>query len=457
MPRRQDQTKRPTLAEKRESIDRNILRLAAPAIVNNITVPLLGLCDTAIAGHLGRASYIGAMAVGAMMLNVVYWLCGFLRMGTSGLAAQACGAGDAAMSRDVLRKALTIACAVGACALSLQVPLERLLLRVIAPDPEVTALAAEYFRILIWAAPAQLCIMAVSGWFIGMQNTVVPMAVAIGVNIVNIALSLTLVFGFGLGFAGIAAGTLCANWVGAVAALLLARRRMRDARRHGERGAGGGAGRVRWGRFFSVSGDLFVRSACIMGVTLAMTSAGARLGETTLAANAVMMQFFLFFSYFMDGFAFAAEALVGKSTGAGDVALVRRDVAALMKWGAVMAVAFLLIYAGGAEAITGLLTDNGAVRWAVGEMRWWLVALPPVTVAAFIFDGVFIGMSRTRALLVTTLVAAAAFFAIMLGAGRGETPPNGVLWLAFETYLLLRGLLLGLRYARLQGKTHFDL
>ena len=212
-------------------------------------------------------------------------------------------------------------------------------------------------------------------------------------------------------------------------------------------------GRVRWGRFFSINTDLFFRSACIMGVTLAMTSIGARIGETTLAANAVVMQFFLFFSYFMDGFAFSAEALVGNAAGRGEMPAQRQAVGAVSLWGAAMAAAFALIYVTAAGPITGCITDDATVRAAVAGMRWWITALPPVTVAAFIFDGVFIGLARTRLLLVTTLVAALAFFAtVTLGPGYGNVPTNGLLWLGFELYLLLRGVLLGVSYLKIQRK-----
>lgn len=436
---------------RRDDINRSILALALPAIVNNITVPLLGLCDTAIAGHLGSAAYIGAMSVGAMMLNVIYWLCGFLRMGTTGLSAQAFGAGNAAAARGVLRKSLSIAACIAAAVLILNVPLRELLLAVIAPDNEVSGLASLYFTICVWAAPAQLGVMAVSGWFIGQQNTVVPMTVAVGINVINVALSLTLVFGCGLGFAGIAVGTLAANWAGLAGALLFVRRRMRQLGAAEDTGRGEG---VKWGRFFSLNADLFFRSACIMGVSLAMTSLGARIGETTLAANAVMMQFFLFFSYFMDGFAFAAEALVGKAAGGRDRHAMMRAVKAVCLWGAAMAVTFALVYAGAASPIVRLLTDDDAVRLAVDGMKPWLVALPPVTVAAFIFDGVYIGLARTRPLLFTTLAAALAFSAVVLaGPGRLKADPNGLLWLGFELYLLLRGVLLALSYLKIQRKS----
>lgn len=433
------------------------MRLALPAIVNNVTVPLLGLCDTAVAGHLGRASYIGAMAVGAMMLNVIYWLCGFLRMGTSGLTAQAYGARDAAMSRDVLVKSFVIAGCLSLLSIILQSPLLAILLHIIGPDPDVRDLAADYFRICIWASPAQLGVMAASGWFIGRQNTVAPMGVAVGVNVVNIALSITLVFGFGLGFTGIAVGTLCAGWAGLFVILFMVRRELdKESKLSPQAGTTLTVKKesIGWKKFFRINSDLFFRSACIMCVSLAMTSVGARLGETTLAANAVMMQFFLFFSYFMDGFAFAGEALVGKAVGADDNNLLQRSVASLVRWGAAMALLFFLIYMVGSRTITGLLTDNDAVRMLAADMSPWIVALPPVTVAAFIYDGVFIGLARTRVLLTVTLASSAIFFTLaFLVSGPDDLPSNRLLWLAFETYLLLRGVLLACVYLKNRRKS----
>lgn len=421
--------------------NRQILKLALPAILNNITVPLLGLCDTAISGHLGEAKFIGAIAVGAMMINVIFWLCGFLRAGTAGLAAQAVGAGDYIMARDVLTKSLCIAGLIGACAICLQRPLSSLLLYTMEPGPDVADLAALYFKILIWSAPAQLGMMAATGWFIGMQNTVVPMVVAIGVNVVNISLSLLMVFVFQFGFKGIAFGTLCANWLGLAAAFAFI---LRELSKHTY---SYGTRRVRWMRFFKVNRDLFLRSACIMLVTLTVTSLGARMGEETLAVNAVMMQFFLFFSYFMDGFAFAGEALAGKAAGAHDLNALHITVKALLRWGAAMAIFFFFAYFAFSGPLTGLITDLPGVRHGVAAMRPWLISLPPITVAAFIFDGIFIGLTRTGWLFLTTLAAAIIFFCIAwFPFISNQTVTNSGLWLGFETYLLVRGLSLYLVY-----------
>lgn len=448
-------------------MNKRILKLALPAILNNITVPLLGLSDTAITGHIGSASYLAAMAVGSMMLNVIFWLCGFLRMGTTGLSSQAFGAGDYDTTVKILHKSLRIGLFISAVVLILQIPIEKLLFLIIAPDASVSALASLYFRICLWAAPAQLAVMAVTGWFIGLQNTLIPMIIAVGINVINIVMSVLLVFVFDCGFSGVAYGTLIANWIGLIGALWFVARRQRamrttgheprveDKPQHTKDNGNNGKSVTDNKKFFRVNSDLFFRSACIMVVTLAMTSYGARLGETILAANAVIMQFFLFFSYFMDGFAFAGEAIVGSSYGAGDYAQLHKGVRILLFWGAGIATLFLLVYLFGSITITSWLTSQEDVREAVRQMKLWLVVMPPVTVAAFLFDGIFIGLARTRALLVTTLIASAFFFIIVGGGVSAGLFPltNAILWLAFGIYLLLRGVLLAADYVKLQSNS----
>lgn len=432
-----------------------------PAIFNNITVPLLGLSDTAISGHLGDDVYLAAMAVGSTMFYVIFMLCGFLRMGTTGLAAHANGANDAKAGRDILKKATLIALVISALVLLANRQIERLLLYLIAPAPNIAAEAAKYFGIVVWSVPAQLCVMAMSGWFIGRKNTLIPMMVSVGINVINIALSISLVFKFDFGFKGVALGTLVANWLGLIAMAACLRKELRrdlpgtvEMKTNSENEPAQGTGKVKWSTFFNVNGNLFFRSACIMGVSLSMTAVGAGISETALAANSVMLQFFLFFSYFMDGFAFAGEALVGNAVGAHDGTLLRNAVKALVRWGCVLAIVFALIYAVAGKPIVGLLSDSEAVLAEVARMQGWLVVLPAATVWAFIFDGVFIGLARTRPLLIVTLIGASLFFIIIaLGKTSFSVDRNRVLWSAFEVYLLARGVLLGLRYLKLQRKS----
>lgn len=422
------------------------MRLAVPAILNNITVPLLGISDTAIAGHLGNDVYLAAMAVGAMMFNVIFMLCGFLRMGTTGLAAQANGAGEESSTSGVLRQACSIAVCISVVVLLFRSVLADFLLGIISPEENVAGFAICYFDIVVWSVPAQLCVMAAGGWFIGRKNTLIPMVVAVATNILNIATSVSLVFCFDMGFKGVAIGTLVSNWV-AFAAMAGIIGKIAGFRKIPVKN-------VPWKRFFSVNTDLFFRSACIMGVSLAMTSVGARIGETTLAANSVMLQFFLFFSYFMDGFAFAGEALVGNAVGAREGSVLRRSVKALLGWGVGLSIFFGVLYLCATPAIVSLLADSEAVLTEVVSMKFWLVALPVVTVWAFIFDGVFIGLAHTRPLLVVTLIASAIFMGIvMLTKEVPDSLRNSLLWLAFETYLLLRGVLLASKYLILQRKS----
>lgn len=444
----------------RKSLNHELLGLATPAILSNLTVPLLGLCDTAVAGHLGTAAAIGAIAVGAMMMNVVFWLFGFLRMGTTGLGAEAFGMRDRVRCVDVLRKSLAIGLAASAVILILQRPLLSVLLWLTDPGEDVARLAAQYYKICVWGVPAQLGIMAMTGWFLGMQNMRVPMAIAIGVNVVNIGLNVLLGLALGYGITGVAMGTTVSNWLGAAVSgwvclsWISGTRRVRKNSRNvadfktAEWHQCAGS-RVRWGRLFNINSQLFVRSACIMSVTLTMTALGARMGEVTLAANAVMMQFFILFSYFMDGFAFAGEAMVGKYRGAHEPAMVRLSVATLTRWGTGLAAVFLIIYAYCGTWIAGLLTDRPEVVSEFTDMRLWVVLLPPLTVLAFVFDGVYIGLARTGVMMWATIAGAALFFVINFAGGCDD---NSMLWLAFESYLVVRGVSLALNYRLNQQK-----
>ena len=434
-------------------INREIIRLSVPAILSNITVPLLGLCDTAIAGHLGADSFIGAIAVGSMMINVTFWLFGFLRMGTTGLTAQAFGADDAVALRTVFSRAVTLGAAIGTLLLLLMYPLREMLLPLISPDEPIRALASRYYTIVLMSAPALLATNAVQGWLFGMQTTLIPMTVAIATNVINIAISLTMVLIFHTGFIGVAIGTLSANWLGLLLALILARRK-----------AGGKlwipfrdvfTDREGLGRFFRVNSDIFFRSAAIMAVSLGVTAIGSRLGALTLAANAVMMQFFNFFSFFMDGLAFTAEALTGRFAGARDFGMLRRSRNALLWWSAAIAALFFGIYCFAPDPIVALITDSPTVRADIRNYYLWLTLIPPLTVAAFIFDGFYIGLTATRTMLAATAVSALLFFGICFIHTDGiALPDNGRLWTAFLAYLAGRGTILAALSPRVFSSSH---
>lgn len=432
-------------------LNRLIAALAVPAVVSNITVPLLGLSDTAISGHLGSTAYLGAMAVAAMMLNVLTWLCGFLRMGTTGLTAVAYGAGDREAQWRTLVRSVTIALSIGLLAVCLQEPLVRLFMWWTGSVGEVGEYGKLYFSIAVWGIPPALATMAMSGWFIGMQNTVWPMAVAIVTNLLNIGLSLALAVLLDYGFEGVAWGTTCANWLGALLILGAVLWRMHGVRRPKWKIL---LGRGDWSRYFTVNVNLFLRSACVMAVSVSMTSVGSRLGDETLAANALLMQFFIFFSFVMDGLAFAGEALTGRYAGAGERKSLLAAVRRLLLWSAVMAIVFSGIYSLWASDIMALITDLPGVVAVASGYRVWLSLLPLLTVCAFIFDGFYIGMLHTRQMLYATLAGMSVFMLLTFvhidAAGLVVgLPDNAMLWSAFLTWLAVRGVVLGLLLPRL--------
>ena len=461
--------------------NKEILRLAVPSIVTNVTVPLLGLVDLAIVGHIGNETMIGAIAVGSMIFNVMYWLMGFLRMGTSGMAAQEYGAqqNGAAVPipfwSGVGGRALRLALMIAAGMLLLQVPLRWLSLWLMGPSAEVAVLVRAYFNICIWGAPAMLSLYVMTGWFIGMQDTRTPMVVSITQNIINIVASLVLVFGFKMQIEGVALGTLIAQWSGAVMAWGKANpRRPTPLSSEGKRptplplpcregsempnqaenqeesqakrvstplpsreGQGGGSFSSS-SSFFHANFDLFLRTICLVAVNLFFTSAGARQGDMLLSVNTLLMTFFTLFSYVMDGFANAGEALCGKYDGSTSPQSLQAVIRHLFRWGWLMVVLFTAVYALGGRGFLGLLTDEASVVDAAMEFLPWALLIPVAGMAAFVYDGIFIGLLKTRGMLVASAVATVVFFGLYFALF--PLWGNHALWLALIVYLALRGL-----------------
>ncbi len=422
--------------------DRQILKIALPSIVSNITVPLLGMIDVAIVGHMGSSVYIGAVAVGSMIFSLVYWLFGFLRMGSSGLTSQALGRRDLPEVLRLLARSLMIAFAIALLLMVLQVPLKWLMFWLIGPTADVAPYATVYFYIVIWGAPAVLGVYSLSGWYIGMQNTRIPMLISIGQNVVNILASLTLVYGLGMKIEGVALGTVIAQYAGLLVALgLLWRYYRRLLRKEWLAGLTKGLG-----AFFRVNGDIFLRTLCLVAVNLFFTSAGARQGAVILSVNTVMMQLYLFFSYFMDGFAYAGEALCGRAYGARNATAFRETLRRLFLWMVLVTGAYTLLYVLGGHWIFSLLTDEPEVLSASGEYLFWACLIPVAGAVAFIWDGVFVGITATRGMLVSSAVAAILFFAVYQ-ASVGQLGNHG-LWLAQVVYLAMRGLVQTLWYRK---------
>lgn len=419
-------------------MNRRILRLAVPSIISNITVPLLGLVDVTIVGHLGETAFIGAIAVGGLLFNILYWNFGFLRMGTSGLTSQAYGRKDQDAEMKVLLQAISVGLFSALAILLLQYPVERLAFYLLETSTEVEQYAVAYFRVCVWGAPAVLAMYGFKGWFIGMQNSRFPMYIAIAVNVINILCSLCFVFGFGMKVEGVALGTVVAEWSGLFMAVLLwlnrygylrARLAFRDSLQ---------LSAMR--RFFAVNHDIFLRTLCLIAVTTFFTSTGARQGDVILAVNTLLMQLFTLFSYIMDGFAYAAEALAGRYIGACNLRQLKLAVRNLFGWGIALSLLFTLLYGIGGKNFLGLLTNDARVVETAGDYFYWVLAIPLAGFGAFLWDGILIGATATRQMLLAIVVAAGAFFGIYF-AGSGATD-NHVLWLAFLVYLFLRGVMM---------------
>lgn len=418
-------------------MNRRILHLAIPSIVSNITVPLLGLVDVTIVGHLGATAYIGAIAVGGLLFNILYWNFGFLRMGTSGLTSQAYGRKDKDAEIRVLVQAVSVGLFSALAMLILQYPIERLAFRLLDTSAEVEQYAVTYFRICIWGAPAVLAQYGFTGWFIGMQNSRYPMYIAIVMNVINIVCSSCFVFLFGMKVEGVALGTVVAQYSGVMMAWWLWFYNYKELR--GRITFRGSLQLIAMRRFFAVNRDIFLRTLCLIGVTTFFTSTGARQGDVILAVNTLLMQLFTLFSYIMDGFAYAGEALSGRYVGACNLVQLKRAVKALFGWGIGLSLVFTLLYGIGGENFLGLLTNDTIVIETAGHYFYWVLAIPLAGFAAFLWDGILIGATATRFMLWAMLVASGSFFVIYY-CFSGATN-NHMLWLAFLVYLALRGIM----------------
>ena len=425
--------------------DRQILLIALPSIVANITVPLLGMIDVAIVGHMGSPVYIGAVAVGSMIFNLVYWLFGFLRMGSSGMTSQAFGRRDFAEVTRILVRSMTIAFSIALLLIILQIPMKWASFALIGPTEDVVPYAETYFHIVIWGAPAVLGLYSLSGWFIGMQNTRFPMFISIIQNIVNILTSLTLVYGIGMRIEGVALGTVIAQYAGFIVALgLIVRYYGKIFRGKWRSTSGRLLPSIPPSSFLKTNRDIFLRTLCLVAVNLYFTSAGARQGAVILSVNTVLMQLYLFFSYFMDGFAYAGEALGGRAYGAKNATAFHETLRRLWMWTLVVTMVYTLLYIAGGRWIVSLLTDEPQVLETSREYLWWAWLIPAAGCVAFIWDGVFIGLTATRGMLVSSFLSTLTFFAIChisFLIPHSSLLENHFLWLAMIVYLAMRGVL----------------
>ena len=408
-----------------KSINRDILKLALPSILANITVPLVGMVDIAVAGHLDAqaATLIGGIAIGSMLFDLLYWNFGFLRIGTGGLAAQAYGAGDRRECARILMRALAMSLAVALFLLAIQWIYVKAAFLIVDCTPEVRQLASRYFFIRIWAAPATLCLMALKGWFIGMQDSVSSMIADVTVNGANILLSVVLALGLeikgrtllpALGFDGVAIGTLAAQWTGLAATVLILAVKYRRGTLDQLQGADlknlfkGAETR----KFFSMNTDLFIRSACMIAIYIGFTVISARYGDVLLAVSSILMKLLLLFSYFTDGFAYAGEALTGRFIGAKNPPMLRQTVKWTFIWSMGIASVFIFIYHFAGVPLLRVMTSDLEVIEAAKGYLPWLLLMPIVGCAAFTWDGIYIGATASKRMRNSMLWAVVSFIVV---------------------------------------------
>ena len=401
---------------KLPSLNSQILRLAIPSILANITIPLVGLVDTAIVGHIANATAIGGIAIGTMLFDLLYWNFGFLRVGTSGMTAQAFGRGERVECARLLSQSVGIALIGAALIWLIQWLFVNLVLLLVPCSPEVASFAREYFFIRIWAAPATLSLMAFKGWFIGMQDTVSPMITDILVNVVNMAVSYVLAVYTPMGALGVALGTVIAQFTGLTAAIVLLLTKYRQLWQglSPVRLAFDGQGMK---RLLSLNGNLFVRSLCFMVVYVGFTSLASKYGDVELAVSTIMMKLFMLFSYFVDGFAYAGEALVGKYIGLNQESGVRnqdksdvsRVVGLLFAWSLGVGVLFTLIFALWSGEFYRAMTSDATVLARLADYTAWLIAMPIVSTLAFMWDGVYAGATAGKQIRNAMIYAAVSF------------------------------------------------
>jgi MATE family multidrug resistance protein len=426
---------------------RRLLNIAVPVVLANITVPILGAVDTAVVGQMGQAAPIGAVGLGAVILTGLYWLFGFLRMGTTGLTSQAIGAGDRAEADALLTRALLVAFAAGGALIVLQWPLFAGAFLLAPASEEVEGLAREYMAIRVWSAPALIALYGITGWLIAAERTRAVLLIQVVMNGLNILLDLWFVLGLGWGVPGVAAATFLAEWSGFAVGLwfcrdAILRGHWKDWPRVFD------AGRLR--RMGTVNGDILVRSALLQVIFVSFLFVGGGLGDVTLAANHVLLQFLQFTAYAMDGFAFGAETLVGQAMGARRRAMLRRAAGLASLWGVGTGAALALAFALAGPAIVDVMTTAEPVRAAAREHLPWVVVSTAVGAAPFMLDGIFIGATRTRDMRNMMAVSAAIYAAaaLLLVPVLG----NHGLWAALVVSYVARGLTLWRRYPALEAE-----
>lgn len=421
-------------------MNREILRIALPNIISNITVPIMGIAGTMIAGHLGDSvATIGALAIGVSIFNFIYWNCSFIRMGTSGITAQAFGAGDYRTTTLMLARAITVSLVVGLIAIILQRPLGLGALAIMNGNE----LVSDYFFARIWAVPAGVLLFGLNGWLTGMQNAIIPMIVAVLVNTIHVAFSIWFAFPLGMGIVGIAYASVVAQWTGVIITAAITWWHFRKS-----------FVAIKWREvidmqamkeFFLINRDIIVRTLCIVATYTFFTAASARMGDDNiLAVNTILLQLFTLFSYMNDGFAYAAEALTGRFIGARDVDSLRKAVRGCVIWCLVVAIIYIGVYIGWWRDLLMLFISSDAQDAEVlldyaGRYIGWIIAIPLAAAMPFVMDGIMVGATQSRIMRDSMILSTIAYFALFYAFK--PIIGNNALWLAFSSYMFLRGAL----------------
>lgn len=431
-------------------MNREILRLAVPNIISNISIPLLGIVDTALMGHLESELYLGAIAIGGVIFNFIYWGFGFLRMGTTGFTAQAHGSNNERETRSVLLRAMLVSVVIGGLLIILQRPIIQLGLLFIPASDEVAALARNYFLIRIYAAPATLGLYVFTGWFLGRQNAVLPMLLAITVNVLNIGFNFLFVLHYDMKSDGVAYGTLLAQYGGFLLAIALYSFKYRAT--------------IPWialkdlkalKRFFSVNFDIFIRTLCLIFTFYFFTAQSAAGGDMVLAVNTILLQLIGLLSYGIDGFAFASESLVGKYIGAGDQGKLKRAIKLSFKWGIGVATIYALFFILFQKPILSVFTNSDQIIEMGSSLMIWIIIAPLINSFCYIWDGIYIGATASKPMRNSMFIATFLIYVPLYFVLKPIWPVHG-LWFAFTVFMAARGLLLTFTYERFIIKNFAD-
>ena len=423
---------------KDSAINKEILRLAIPNMISNIVIPLLGMVDTAIAGRLGDDLNIAALSIGVTIFSFIFWNCSFLRMGTSGVTAQAYGAGRKNECANTLLRSFWLAFVIAFLIVVFQKPVGHFSLYVMQGSEQVQTLAAEYLFVRIWAVPASITLFTLQGWFIGMQDAKTPMIIAIISVVINVTCSFYFAFGLNMGIAGIAWGSVIAQYFGLLLSCVLLFVKYPEYIRLFDLKESLHLKPVI--SFLQINRDIFIRSALVTLVYTFFTAASARFGDTILATNALLMQLFTLFSFLCDGFAYAAESLVGRFVGEKNADLLKRFINKLMFWSVVIGLSYVIAYVAAWKQILLIFSSSADILNTAGHYIGWVIAVPLIASVPFMMDGIMVGATKTKLMRNTAFIATSLFFVCFYALSPFFG--NNALWVSFLLFVSLRGILL---------------